>query len=95
MTLYKNRSHAGRKLAERLKNFVEQDDAGAPELPRGGVPVAEPDTCREIGNLVERVVCLFTPEPLHSVGKWYEDFSQTNDDEVRDYPEQVKAEEKA
>jgi predicted phosphoribosyltransferase len=43
------------------------------------VPVAAPDTCEAIGGMVDRVVCLFTPEPLHSIGKWYDDFSQTTD----------------
>jgi predicted phosphoribosyltransferase len=59
------------------------------------VPVAAPDTCQSIGALVDRVVCLSTPEPLHSIGRWYDDFSQTTDDEVRDYLEQVAAGEKA
>ena len=30
------------------------------------------------------VVCAITPEPFHAVGLWYEDFTQTTDDEVRD-----------
>jgi predicted phosphoribosyltransferase len=30
------------------------------------------------------VVCAITPAPFHSVGLWYEDFSQTTDEEVRD-----------
>lgn len=59
------------------------------------VPVAAPDTGQSIGALVDRVVCLSTPEPLHSIGRWYDDFSQTTDDEVRDYLEQVEAGEKA
>lgn len=49
------------------------------------VPVAAPETVRAIGALVDRVVCLSTPEPLYAIGKWYEDFTQTTDDEVRDY----------
>jgi putative phosphoribosyl transferase len=29
-------------------------------------------------------VCLLTPRPFRAVGAWYEDFSQTSDDEVRE-----------
>ena len=46
------------------------------------VPVAPPETCAELGREVE-VCCLVTPDPFFSVGSWYEDFSQTTDDEVR------------
>jgi predicted phosphoribosyltransferase len=47
------------------------------------VPVASPDTCREIGADVDLIVCATTPEPFLGVGRWYRDFSQTSDDEVR------------
>jgi putative phosphoribosyl transferase len=33
--------------------------------------------------VVDEVVCGVTPRPFHAVGLWYEDFSQTTDDEVR------------
>jgi erythromycin esterase-like protein len=33
--------------------------------------------------VADDVVCLFTPRPLHAVGAWYDDFSQTTDEEVR------------
>lgn len=32
---------------------------------------------------MDEVVCAHTPEPFRAVGVWYEDFSQTSDDEVR------------
>jgi len=34
--------------------------------------------------VADDVVCAITPEPFHAVGLWYEDFSQTTDEEVRD-----------
>ena len=34
--------------------------------------------------MVDEVVCAQTPEPFHAVGLWYEDFSQTDDEEVRE-----------
>jgi putative phosphoribosyl transferase len=47
------------------------------------VPVAAFPTCRDLAGEVEQVVSLETPEPFYSVGCWYEDFSQTSDDEIR------------
>jgi predicted phosphoribosyltransferase len=48
------------------------------------VPVAARETCEELKREVEELVCLRTPEPFSAVGLWYEDFSQTSDEEVRD-----------
>ena len=47
------------------------------------VPVASPETCDEFRGEVDRIVCAFTPASLVGVGQFYEDFSQTSDDEVR------------
>jgi putative phosphoribosyl transferase len=47
------------------------------------VPVSAPQTCDEFRAEVDEVVCAITPEPFHAVGLWYEDFSQTTDEEVR------------
>lgn len=47
------------------------------------VPVAAQQTCDELKLEVDEVVCAETPEPLRGVGLWYEDFSQTTDEEVR------------
>jgi putative phosphoribosyl transferase len=48
------------------------------------VPVASPVTCAEFQSEVDQVVCAVTPEPFWAVGQWYEDFSQTSDEEVRE-----------
>ena len=48
------------------------------------VPTAAPETCREIGALVDDMVCAITPEPFYAVGLWYDDFGQTTDEEVHD-----------
>jgi putative phosphoribosyl transferase len=48
------------------------------------VPTAAPATCDEFRDEVDEIVCAITPEPFYAVGIWYEDFSQTTDDEVRD-----------
>ena len=48
------------------------------------VPIAAPETCDAMREEADDVVCTMTPEPFHAVGIWYEDFSQTTDEEVRD-----------
>jgi len=46
------------------------------------VPAAAPDTCEALRAEVDDLVCLTSPEPFEAVGLWYEDFSQTGDEEV-------------
>lgn len=46
------------------------------------IPVAPPESLRELGPLCDRIVCLATPEPFYAVGTHYSDFSQTEDEEV-------------
>jgi predicted phosphoribosyltransferase len=48
------------------------------------VPVASAETCREFEDVVDEIVCEVTPQPFRAVGMWYEDFSQTSDEEVRE-----------
>ncbi len=48
-----------------------------------GVPTASPETCEEMRPEADEVICAITPEPFHAVGRWYQDFSQTSDEEVR------------
>jgi len=47
------------------------------------VPVAAPETCAALRREVDEVVCVLLPESFYAVGAWYEDFSQTTDEEVR------------
>ena len=53
------------------------------------VPAAAPATCDQLRAEVDEVVCAITPEPFHAVGLWYEDFSPTTDEEIRDLLEQA------
>ncbi|MGH7231391.1 MAG: phosphoribosyltransferase [Nitrospiraceae bacterium] len=53
------------------------------------VPIAAADTCEDLKAEVDEIVCAVTPEPFFGVGLWYEDFTQTTDDEVRDLLEQT------
>jgi putative phosphoribosyl transferase len=54
------------------------------------VPTAAPDTCAAFESQVDEIICAATPEPFVSVGRWYEDFSQTTDEEVREILEQAE-----
>jgi putative phosphoribosyl transferase len=45
-------------------------------------PVASPDTLKEIRAEVDEVICLVAPLFFQAVGQFYEDFSQTSDEEV-------------
>jgi predicted phosphoribosyltransferase len=48
------------------------------------VPTASPDTCEALKAEADDVICAMTPEPFFAVGHWYEDFTQTTDNEVRE-----------
>jgi putative phosphoribosyl transferase len=47
------------------------------------VPVAAAETCRELRDDADEIVCVATPRPFGAVGLWYENFAQTSDEEVR------------
>ena len=47
------------------------------------VPVGAAVTCRELREDADEVVCAYTPSPFRAVGEWYEDFSPTDDDQIR------------
>jgi predicted phosphoribosyltransferase len=54
------------------------------------VPVSAPQTCDEYRMGVDEIICANTPEPFYGVGLWYEDFSQTTDEEVRELLEKAR-----
>ncbi len=54
------------------------------------VPVAPASICEELREEVDEVVCPLSPEQFDGVGRWYEDFSQTSDGEVRALLEQSR-----
>lgn len=47
------------------------------------VPVGAAETCAELHQEADDAVCAVTPEPFLAVGTWYQDFSQTTDEEVQ------------
>ena len=46
-----------------------------------GVP-HRPGHVRGVDPFADRVVCATTPEPFYAVGQWYDDFTQTTDEEI-------------
>jgi putative phosphoribosyl transferase len=47
------------------------------------VPVAPADTVAALRQAADAVICPATPEPFLGVGRWYEDFAQVADEDVR------------
>jgi predicted phosphoribosyltransferase len=47
------------------------------------VPTASAEACADLAEAADEVVCAETPAPFLAVGAWYEDFSETTDDDVR------------
>ncbi|NVJ04331.1 phosphoribosyltransferase [Myxococcus sp. AM001] len=55
----------------------------APAAIIAAVPVGAAESCEGLSQVADEVVCVRMPEPFYSVGLWYRDFAQTEDDEVR------------
>jgi len=60
---------------------LRQEQAGSIIV---AVPVAARETCEAFFGEVDDVVCLRTPHPFEAVGLWYDDFTQTTDEEVHE-----------
>jgi putative phosphoribosyl transferase len=48
------------------------------------VPVGAPETCAAMNLVADATVCAYSPSQFAAVGLWYDDFSQTTDEEVRE-----------
>jgi len=48
------------------------------------VPVAPPEWRPKPGVDADELICVERPSPFFAIGQWYEDFTQTRDDEVVD-----------
>jgi predicted phosphoribosyltransferase len=55
------------------------------------VPIGAASTCAEFHSIADDCICAITPEPFRAVGLWYEDFSQTGDDEVAELLARARA----
>ena len=47
------------------------------------VPTIARTTYQEMSRVADKMIALLAPEEFYGVGRWYEDFSQTTDEEVR------------
>jgi predicted phosphoribosyltransferase len=47
------------------------------------VPTAASEVCEDFRHEVDEMICALTPDPFYGVGRWYEEFKQTTDEEVR------------
>lgn len=47
------------------------------------IPVAPPQAILELADAADELVCPLTPDPFDAVGRWYDDFRPTSDEEVR------------
>ena len=54
------------------------------------VPVSAPETCDEYRMGADEIICVAKPQRFLGVGRWYQDFSPTTDEEVRTLLEQAK-----
>ena len=48
------------------------------------VPLAPRDILEDLNRVADKVIVLYTPEPFGAVGRFYHDFNQVSDDEVKD-----------
>ena len=55
------------------------------------VPVASKPAAERISKEVDEFICLHTPVPFFGVGRFYNDFSQTTDEEVADLLKELNA----
>jgi putative phosphoribosyl transferase len=66
-----------------MRVAVEAVKRKAPRQIVIAVPIGSKHTCAEFAAKVDALcICAVTPEPFYGVGEWYQDFSQTSDDEV-------------
>ena len=74
-----------------LKAAIQALREERPEAIIAAIPVAPPSAVAPLGALADEVVCLATPEPFLAVGRFYDDFDPTSDDEVRGLLELARA----
>ena len=74
-----------------MRVAVEALRQGRPARIVVAVPVAAAETCEAIREVADDVVCAMTPQRFAAVGLWYDDFSQTTDEEVHELLERARA----
>ncbi len=77
----------GRTILATIKMLRSKD----PQKLVVAVPVASPAAAKRISKEVDEFICLFTPVPFFGVGRFYNDFSQTTDEEVIGFLKELNA----
>jgi len=54
------------------------------------VPTGSVSAVREVASLADKVICLESPSEFYAVGQFYRRFTQTSDDEVREYLDKAR-----
>ena len=65
-----------------MKAAIQSIKSQKPKKLVVAVPVSPPDTANEISQMCDEFIALSTPWQFQAVGQFYEDFGQTDDDEV-------------
>jgi len=65
-----------------MRAAIQALKAAGPEELIVALPVGPPDTIQELADMVDWMICLYTPSFFWAVGAFYADFSQTSDEEV-------------
>ncbi|MFO8078826.1 MAG: phosphoribosyltransferase family protein [Armatimonadota bacterium] len=71
-----------------MKAALESARSENPEKLIAAAPVGAQDTCRQMGDYADEVICLRAPAYFGAVGAFYRDFGQVSDDEVLEILEQ-------
>jgi len=66
-----------------MQAAVEAVQQQSPKHVVVAVPVASRDTADAFRGMVDDFICVHETDALDGVGRWYEDFSQTSDEQVR------------
>jgi predicted phosphoribosyltransferase len=74
-----------------MKVAVKAIRSRVPDRMVVAVPVGPKSTCDALRDWVDESVCLETPVSFQAIGQWYADFSQLDDQDVRDYLETASA----
>lgn len=67
-----------------MRGAVQAARTQAPVKIVVAVPVAPEETVASLRKVADDVACLATPEPFIAIGRWYSEFPQTSDGEVKD-----------
>ena len=59
------------------------------------VPVAPPSTCSQLQFEVDELVYLEMPEPFYGVGRFYDDFTQVSDEDVKELLDEASRQRRA